>query len=154
MRRQRLAGAALISLTISASPAVAQQEQQPGSDQPPAQQQRLDDKEQDQGIKTGQASPQQQLAGESSAGKIGELTADQRAKIHQALREQNVETIDRPDFPVKLGAHIPETVKHHQIPIAVLDIAPRLRGYDYVRIGNQIAFVNPGTREIVGILSS
>lgn len=155
MRRELLAAAAAASLAIGMETASAQQP--PENDRVPSQerlknQERLQNKEQDQGIQPGQLSAQKQSK-TVNAGKAGELSADQRAKVHRALLEQNVEAVGRANFPVKVGARIPETVKHHQLPISVIDIAPKLRGYDYVRIGNWIAFVNPGTREIVALLS-
>lgn len=148
MRREFLTGAAAIALLIDAGAASAQQK--PGGDQAPSLQ--LQNKEQDQGIRTGEISSQKQAGSEADAGEVKTLSPDQRAKVHQALLELPVERVTQANFPVKLGARVPETIKHHQLPVTVLDIAPRLRGYDYVLIGDRIAFINPGTREIVGVL--
>ena len=88
-----------------------------------------------------------------TAGKADEIPKEIRSKIRHSLSEQAPERIPSANFPIRLGEKVPENVKHHQLPVDIVEMAPQLRGYDYVWIGDQVVFVNPGTRVIVAILT-
>ena len=88
-----------------------------------------------------------------TAGKADEIPKEIRSKIRQSLSEQALERIPKADFPIQVGAKLPENVKHHQLPVDIVEMAPQLRGYDYVWVGDEVVFLNPGTRVIVAILA-
>jgi hypothetical protein len=88
-----------------------------------------------------------------TAGKADGIPKEIRMKIRHSLGEQAPERIPAANFPIRLGEKVPESVKHHQLPVDIVEMAPQLRGYDYVWIGDEVIFLNPGTREIVAILA-
>ena len=42
----------------------------------------------------------------------------------------------------------------YPIPAEVIAIYPEWRGYDYVMVGDKILVIEPGTHEIVAVLSA
>lgn len=100
-----------------------------------------------------QSSPPKETALLTNTGKAREIPKETRAKIHEVLSGENLPRAPKMDFPVELGAKIPKDVQRHQLPIDVVEMAPQLRGYDYVLVRNDVVFLNPGTLEIVAILT-
>lgn len=100
-----------------------------------------------------QSSPPKETALLTNTDKAREIPKETRAKIHETLSGENLPRAPKMDFPVELGAKIPKDVQRHQLPVDVLEMAPQLRGYDYVLVRNDVIFLNPGTLEIVAILT-
>lgn len=89
----------------------------------------------------------------SNTGKSGEIPEATRKQIHKVLAEENMQHAPKLDIPVQLGARIPHDIKAYQLPADIMEMAPQLRGFDYVLVRQEVVFLNPGTREIVAILT-
>lgn len=73
-------------------------------------------------------------------------------RIRQNLR--GGPRVDNLNVAIAVGAHLPRHVRLRPLPIAVVEIVPQYRGYDYVLVGNRILVVDPRTHEIVAILDA
>ena len=82
------------------------------------------------------------------------LSDRQRQSIHDRLATDHVR---RPgtdvDFDHRVGASVPREVTLFDLPADVVRIAPRLRAYRYVSAGDDFIIADPGSNEIVAILS-
>ena len=56
------------------------------------------------------------------------------------------------EFPLELGAVIPEGLKLQQVPLGLVAKVPEVRNYEYFAAGGKVAFVEPYTRRIVQIV--
>ncbi|HVT54760.1 MAG TPA: DUF1236 domain-containing protein [Xanthobacteraceae bacterium] len=89
----------------------------------------------------------------SNVGKSSEIPEQTRKQIHKALVEENMQRAPKLDIPVQLGAKIPQEIKAYQLPTDIMEMAPQLRGFDYVLVRQEVVFLNPGTRKVVAILT-
>lgn len=89
----------------------------------------------------------------SNNGKSTEIPKPARQQIHKVLAEENAQQVPKLDIPVQLGAKVSRDIKTYQLPTEVMEIAPELRGFDYVLVRQEVVFLNPGTREVVAILT-
>lgn len=55
---------------------------------------------------------------------------------------------------VHVGARLPEDVRPMPLPPEVVELAPEYRGYDYVVDNDEIIFVEPTTRRVVGMIDT
>ncbi len=56
------------------------------------------------------------------------------------------------DFPVRVGARIPNTIEFYDAPARVVQIDPVFQGYKIVVLDDVILVVDPATREIVDVI--
>jgi hypothetical protein len=56
------------------------------------------------------------------------------------------------NFRVDVGARLPRDVELLPLPPDVVEFAPEYRGYDYFVANDEIVFVDPGTRAVVGMI--
>ena len=56
------------------------------------------------------------------------------------------------NFNIDVGAPLPTNVALLPLPPDVVELAPEYRGYDYVLVNDEIVFVNPSTRDVVGMI--
>ena len=56
------------------------------------------------------------------------------------------------NFRVDVGARLPRDVELLPLPPDVVELAPEYRGYDYFVANDEIVFVDPGTRAVVGMI--
>ena len=56
------------------------------------------------------------------------------------------------NFNVDVGAPLPRDVELLPLPPDVVELAPEYRGYDYVVVNDEIVFVDPATRDVVGMI--
>jgi hypothetical protein len=89
----------------------------------------------------------------SNTGKGTEIPKPTRQQIHKVLAEENAQQAPKLDIPVQLGAKVSRDIKAYQLPTEVMEMAPQLRGFDYVLVRQEVVFLNPGTREVVAILT-
>jgi hypothetical protein len=54
---------------------------------------------------------------------------------------------------IAVGSVLPSTLTFHPVPAAIIAVIPELEPYYYVVIDGQVVFVDPGTFEIVYIMS-
>ena len=87
------------------------------------------------------------------AGAGAKLSSDQRTKITSVIRNQHVESVDNVDFNVAVGTRVPrERVHLYPLPQEVVSIYPEWRGYEFIRVRDQIVVVDPKTLEIVDVI--
>ena len=56
------------------------------------------------------------------------------------------------NFNIDVGAPLPREVELLPLPPDVVELAPDYRGYDYVVVNDEIVFVDPATRAVVGMI--
>ncbi len=56
------------------------------------------------------------------------------------------------NFNIDVGAPLPGDVELLPLPPDVVELAPDYRGYDYVVANDEIVFVDPATRDVVGMI--
>ena len=76
------------------------------------------------------------------------LTDEQRQKIYARVMEsgQKAET----NVKAEPSTILPSTVVLHELPQGVVDEAPVLRGFKFVRLEDRVIIVSPPTRGVVG----
>jgi Protein of unknown function (DUF1236) len=88
------------------------------------------------------------------AGASAKLSDDQRTRITGVIRDQHIQPLANVNFSVSVGAKVPRTVTFHPLPQEVVTIYPEWRGYEFVRVRDQIVVIDPRTFEIVAILEA
>ena len=86
------------------------------------------------------------------AGAAAKLTTEQRTKITTVIRNERVAPANNVNFSISVGTRIPRDVSYHPLPAEVVTIYPEWRGYNYVRVRDQILVIDPATLEIVAVL--
>ena len=89
------------------------------------------------------------------AGAGAKLSSEQRTKITSVIRNQHVESLNNVDFNISVGTRIPrERVHLYPLPEEVVTIYPEWRGYEFIRVRDQILVVDPRTLEIVDVIQA
>ena len=89
------------------------------------------------------------------AGAGAKLSTDQRTKITSVIRNQRVESLNTVDFNISVGTRVPrERVHLYPLPEEVVTIYPEWRGYEFIRVRDQILVVDPRTLEIVDVIQT
>ena len=91
--------------------------------------------------------------GQGSAAGAAKLTAEQRTKITTIFQKHKVAPV-RLNASATVGTRISSSMHFYPIPAEVIAIYPEWRGYDYVMVGDKILVIEPGTHEIVVVLSA
>jgi len=83
-----------------------------------------------------------------------ELSPAQRTTIYRTVTGERVRTRTPPTatVDVRLGARVPQAVELIEIPSAVVEEVPTVRGYRYMVINNEVVLVDPATSEVVEII--
>lgn len=93
----------------------------------------------------------QTTTGQAGAG--AKLSTEQRTKITTVIKNERVEPLNNVNFSIAIGTRVPrEGVSFRPLPAEVVTIYPEWRGYEFIRVRNQILVVDPATYEIVAIL--
>jgi hypothetical protein len=58
----------------------------------------------------------------------------------------------RVDFPLRIGARVPNYITSYELPDEIYDYAPGYEGYRYFVTGDEVVIVDPTTMEIVAVL--
>jgi Protein of unknown function (DUF1236) len=82
------------------------------------------------------------------------LSGEQRTRITSVIRDQRVEPLSNANFSITVGARVPRDITFHPLPAEVVTIYPEWRGYEFVRVRDQILVINPRTFEIVAVLEA
>jgi hypothetical protein len=96
-------------------------------------------------------------AGEKSGGSrtTVNITTEQRTEIRQTIIKQSGgPRVDRVDFDVRIGVHVPRTIKVAVLPPRVIEIYPEWRGYRYFIVGERIIIIEPDDLVIVYIIEA
>lgn len=81
-----------------------------------------------------------------------QVTRRQRARVRDILVRRHVEPA-QVDFPVRVGARVPEYVTSYDLPDEIYDYAPGYEGYRYFFANDEIVIVDPETMEIVAVMN-
>lgn len=100
----------------------------------------------------GRNGAESKTVGQAGAG--GKLSTEQRTKITSVFREQHVAPITNVNFAISVGTRVPRDVSFHALPAEIVTIYPEWRGYEFVRVRDQIVVVDPNTFEIVAVLEA
>jgi hypothetical protein len=92
----------------------------------------------------------QVTTGQAGAG--AKLTTEQRTKISTVIKNERVEPLNNVNFSISIGTRVPHDVRFHPLPAEVVTIYPEWRGYNFVRVHDQILVIDPATFEIVAVL--
>jgi Protein of unknown function (DUF1236) len=82
------------------------------------------------------------------------LSGEQRTRITGVIRDQRVEPLANANFSISVGARVPRDITFYPLPAEVVTIYPEWRGYEFVRVRDQILVINPRTLEIVAVLEA
>ena len=91
--------------------------------------------------------------GQGAASGAAKLSTAQRSKIVGILHKHRVAPVHL-NVSVHIGTRLPEHVHLYRLPLAVIDVYPEWRGYDYIMVGEQIVVIDPDSHEIVAILEA
>lgn len=100
----------------------------------------------------GRNGTESKTVGQAGAG--AKLSTEQRTKITSVFREQHVAPITHANFAISVGTRVPRGVSFHRLPAEIVTIYPEWRGYEFVRVRDQIVVVDPNTLEIVAVLEA
>jgi hypothetical protein len=92
--------------------------------------------------------------GQGAAGAAASLSTEQRTTIRTAVKQQNAKPMTNVNFSISVGTRVPRSVHFYRVPMELVQIYPRWRGYEYFLVGDQIIVVNPRTHEIVAVLEA
>jgi hypothetical protein len=93
---------------------------------------------------------------DQSAGRTGtsSVTAndDQRRQIAERLHRERTASNENINIRVNVGERLPPRVRPRPLPPDIVQIAPQYRDYEYTVINDEIAIVDPRSREVVDII--
>jgi hypothetical protein len=119
--------------------------------QGPSQQNRTDPERE----RTDRGGGSRETTGQGTAGARANITSETRTRIHEVIvREQNAPRVASPNFEVSVGTRVPRTVRFVALPLAIVEIEPAWRGFEYFLIGDRMVVVNPRSMEIVAIIDA
>lgn len=87
-------------------------------------------------------------------GAAASLSTEQRTTIRTVIKQQNAKPMTSVNFSISVGTRVPRSLHFYPVPMELVQINPRWRGYDYFLVGEQIIVVNPRTHEIVAVLDA
>ncbi|WBK00378.1 DUF1236 domain-containing protein [Methylocystis parvus] len=76
---------------------------------------------------------------------------DQR-RVREAIERKGGRSFSHDEFDVRIGAVAPPNVQFYPLPPEIAGIAPQFRGYQFVRVEDDIAIVDPNTRRVIAML--
>jgi hypothetical protein len=80
------------------------------------------------------------------------INDQQRTRLSQSFARVNVQPLNNVNFSVSVGTAIPRDVRLHPLPPDIVEVVPQYRGYNFVRVRDEIVIVDPGTYKIVTVL--
>ncbi len=80
------------------------------------------------------------------------LSLEQLSKIGTLITKEQSARLSNINFPVSIGAVVPEQVPLQPLPPSVNELAPQFRGHSYIIVEELIAIIDPKTRTIVAAL--
>lgn len=90
---------------------------------------------------------------EGHRGSIASVTTEQRSRARSAFSSHRVAPVRDLGVAVNVGVRLPRTVHLYPVPLAVVEIVPAYREYEYIQIDdNRIAIIDPDTFEVVDII--
>ena len=107
--------------------------------------------------RTGQATQGEKREGPAPGGKRDvsvrgnlHISRENASRISENLVRQGHR--EHLNFNIDVGAPLPTDVELLPLPPDVVELAPDYRGYDYVLVNDEIVFIDPATRDVVGMI--
>jgi hypothetical protein len=100
----------------------------------------------------GREGSESKTVGQAGAG--AKLSTEQRTKITSVFREEHVAPATNVNFAISVGTRVPRDVRFHRLPAKIVTIYPEWRGYEFIRVRDQIVVIDPQTYEIVAVLEA
>jgi hypothetical protein len=88
-----------------------------------------------------------QAPSQSAASKDNLLSMDQKIKIAQLITKRTP-PLPSGSFSITMDGIVPAGIQLHSLPAEAERLAPQLRGFGYIVIEEQIAFVDQRTRKV------
>jgi hypothetical protein len=88
-----------------------------------------------------------QAPSQSAASKDTLLSMDQKIKIAQLITKRTP-PLPSGSFSITMDGTVPADIQLHSLPAEAERLAPQLRGFGYIVIEEQIAFVDQRTRKV------
>jgi hypothetical protein len=102
--------------------------------------------------KDGQAQTDAKSGGGDKAANV-QLNSEQRTKISQSIKSQNVKRITNVNFNISVGTRVPRNYTFYPLPATVVSFVPAYRGYLYIVVGDDMLIIHPRTYEIVAVIA-
>lgn len=94
-------------------------------------------------------------SGRNGTSQQAQLSEQQRTSVHQTLlRERNVNRVQNVNIQINVGSRVPNGIRLAALPIAVVNLVPQYRGYQYFVVSDEVCIVEPRTHEIVDVIVS
>ncbi|WP_316183110.1 DUF1236 domain-containing protein [Bradyrhizobium sp. SZCCHNRI1009] len=102
---------------------------------------------------TGQASNQTQTNNTRSSTQVS-VNEQQKTRVVDQLKRDHDFDRARTDIDIRInvGERLPERVRPRPLPSDIVTIVPEYRGYEYTVVHDEIAIVDPRSREIVDVI--
>ncbi|MGJ0509304.1 MAG: DUF1236 domain-containing protein [Methylocystis sp.] len=89
---------------------------------------------------------------EAQGGRV-QLSQRDETRVRSILSQRtDVQRIGPNVFTPTIGAVVPPSVQFSPLPPDVVALVPQFQGYNYVMVGDDIAIIDPGDREVVAVL--
>jgi hypothetical protein len=104
----------------------------------------------------GKDADRQRQGAREGRGGATQLSEQQRTTVRERFtragvqrnRETNV------NFDIRVGASVPRSVTLHALPADVIEVVPAYRNYRYVYVRDEIVIVDPGSYEVVAVVTT
>jgi hypothetical protein len=80
------------------------------------------------------------------------LTSEQKTVIRSKVLTGSAPRVTNVNFDIRVGTVVPRTVRVAPVPVTLVEIEPRWRGYMYFVYSDEIIIVEPRTLKIVAVL--
>ncbi len=108
---------------------------------------------------TGQAQNREDQDRENKGPAHGQMASTkindhQRTQVLNRLRSDRELDRARSDVNIRVdvGERLPDRVRPLPLPADIVDVVPEYRGYDYTVIHDEVAIINPESREVVDVI--
>ena len=102
----------------------------------------------------GRAGEMQSGSGERGQMASTKINDNQRTQVLNRLRSDRDLDRARSDVNIRVdvGERLPDRVRPLPLPADIVDVVPEYRGYDYTVIHDEVAIINPESREVVDVI--
>ncbi len=82
-----------------------------------------------------------------------ELNAAQKQTIYTSARNLNIKNETPPNFQPIVGAIVPNEIRLEPMPDSIVQLAPRVKGFQIAVIANQVVLVEPQGRRVAEVIA-
>jgi hypothetical protein len=81
------------------------------------------------------------------------IASDKRDRVGAAFRDRHdVKHLTKVEINIGVGRRLPREWDYYPVPIAVIDLVPEYRDYDYVWVDDEYVIVDPDSYEVVAVI--